>query len=146
MSSEWHLSPRIHNTVDQYYEFWVRVVIPCSFRWARNDEKSVVEIPRRRLLWWYHVMITTLLREHSLSFLQIRMNFAPLYFYTDDLLSLKPHFMNHEGRYLCRAAVNQELSTSWWWAGIMSLSSLKIFQIWIHNSKNSSMESSLNFT
>ena len=78
----------------------------------------------RRLLWWYHVMITTLLREHSLSFLQIRMNFAPLYFYTDDLLSLKPQFMNHEGRYLCRAAVNQELSTSWWWAGIMSLSLL----------------------
>ena len=36
---------RIHNTDQQCYEFWVRVVIPSSFRWVRNDEKSIFEIP-----------------------------------------------------------------------------------------------------
>ena len=45
ISSEWQLSPRIHNTDQQCYEFWVRVVIPSSFRWARNDEISSFEVP-----------------------------------------------------------------------------------------------------
>ena len=45
LSSEWPLSPRIHNIDQQCYEFWVRVVIPSSFRWARNDEISSFEVP-----------------------------------------------------------------------------------------------------
>ena len=37
-SSEYRNEPRIHNTVDQCYEFWVHSDIPSSFRLPGNDE------------------------------------------------------------------------------------------------------------
>ena len=48
--SEWRkwkpLSARIHNIVDQCYQFWVINIISSSFRVARNKQKFVVEIPK----------------------------------------------------------------------------------------------------